>query len=145
MSGKLRIEEGLGNTGLGVDRNRPGEKQRGKGGAAESPQKAQHLRQTEADHQAESERSVSRGTLQALTGADNAVPQQVKTVGTGGGRSGHRTSITEAGREAPGVLGPGWVGLCQTQHLESPASDFPAVTSNREGLCSPVCRESHSS
>lgn len=98
---------------------------------------------------------MSRGTLQALTGADNAEPQQVKTVGTGGGRSGHRTSITEAGREAPGVLGPGWVALCQTQHLESPAaqplglcspaSDFPAVTSNCEGLCSPVCRELHSS
>lgn len=49
MSGKLRIEEGLGNTGLGVDRNRPGERQRGEGRAAESPQKAWHLRQTEAE------------------------------------------------------------------------------------------------
>lgn len=49
MSGKLRIVEGLGNTGLGVHRNRPGERQRGKGRAAESPQKAQHGRQTEAE------------------------------------------------------------------------------------------------
>lgn len=153
MSGKLRIKEGLGNAGLGVDRNCPVWGEQGRQRAAESPQKAQQLRQMEA----ESGRPASRGTSarphwcrqwQDLSRwAPQALGETFRSLD-------QHDQGREGGREAPGAPGtrldgavsdpaPGGSpvpgpGLC------SPASDFPTMAPNSEGLSSPVCKELHS-